>query len=69
MTNILGVSNLELHSSGTKRVTFFGAQSSLEEHDSRLGGISSDLGGMAPEYPPVAPGLECDKQIDCFSEL
>ena len=30
MISILGVSSLELHSSGTEPVTFFGAQSSLK---------------------------------------
>ena len=55
--SILGVSGLELHSSSTVPVNFFGAQSSLGGHNSRLEGTSSDLGGTASECPPVAPGL------------
>ena len=41
-TSILKVSGLELHSSGTEPVTFFGAQSSLGGHDSLLGGHSPE---------------------------
>ena len=51
ITSILEVSGLELDFSGTKSVTFFGAQPSLEGHNSCLGSTSSDLGGTAPEYP------------------
>ena len=55
ITSILGVSGLELHFSFTEPLNFFGAQSSLGGHDSRLGGTSSDLGpgggGTAPECP------------------
>ena len=38
ITSILGVSGLELHSSGTKPVTFFAEQSLLGGHNSHLGG-------------------------------
>ena len=49
ITSILRVSDLELHSSGTECVTFFRAQSSLwGGHNSRFGGISSDLGEHGP---------------------
>ena len=41
MTSILGVSGLELHSSGTKSVTFFGAQSLLWGHNPRFGGAKA----------------------------
>ena len=57
ITSVLGVSGLELYSSGTKPVTFFGAQSSLGGHDSRLGGTSSDLGGYGPGMSSVVSGL------------
>ena len=52
ITSILRVSGIELHSSGTDPVTFFGAQSSLVGHNSRLGGTSSDLGEHSPGMPP-----------------
>ena len=52
ITSSLGVSGLELHSSSTKPVNFFGAQSSLEGAQFSFGGKSSDLGGTAPECPP-----------------
>ena len=45
MNSILGVSSLELHSSGTEPVTFFGAQFPLE-------GTSSDLGAEKTGMPP-----------------
>ena len=45
ITGIFGVSGLELHSSGTEPVTFFGAQSSL-------GGHNFHLGGTTPDCPP-----------------
>ena len=48
-TIILRVSGLELHSSGTEPVTFFGAQSSL-------GGHNSCLGGTVPECLPRRAG-------------
>ena len=48
-TSILRVYGLELHSSGTEPVTFFGAQSSLRGHN-------SCLGGMAPECLPGGAG-------------
>ena len=57
ITNILGVSGLELHSSGTEPVTFFGTQFSLGGHNSRLGGPRSDLGGHGPGLPPVVSCL------------
>ena len=56
MISILGVSGLELHSSGIEPVTFFGAQSSLGGHNSRLGGKSSDLEGEGPGMPPRSAG-------------
>ena len=52
ITNILGVSGLELYSSSTKPVTFFGAKSSLGGSTPRLGGTSSDLGGHGPGMHP-----------------
>ena len=57
ITSILEVSSLEMHSSGTELVTFFGAQSSLGVHNFRLGGASSELGKHGPVMPPGAPGL------------
>ena len=53
-TSVLGVSDLELHSSGTNPVTFFGHNPRFEgEHNFRFGGgTSSDLGSTAPEFPP-----------------
>ena len=45
ITSTLGVSGLELHSSGTGPVTFFGTLSSLRGHNSRLGG---HVPGMLP---------------------
>ena len=57
ITSILGVSGLELLSSGTEPVTFFGAQSSLWEHNSRLRGTSSDFGAW-PRMPPSGAGPE-----------
>ena len=56
MTSILGVSGLKLHSCGTEPVTFFGAQSSLGGHNSRLGGTSSDLVGHGLGMPPRVAG-------------
>ena len=50
MISILGVSDLELHSSGMKPVTFFGAQSSPREYIFRLG-------KHGPEVLPMAPVL------------
>ena len=50
--SILGVSDTELHCSGTGPVTFFVAQSSHGGHISRLGGTSSDLGGERPRNAP-----------------
>ena len=57
ITIILEVSGLEVHSSGTEPVTFFGAQSSLGGHNSRLGGGAQALiwGGTAWEYPTWRP--------------
>ena len=52
ITRFSGVSGIELHSSGTnKPVTFFGAQSSLGYHNSRLGGAQAVIfwKGTAPE--------------------
>ena len=56
MTSILGVSGLKLDSCGTEPVTFFGAQSSLGGHNSRLGGTSSDLVGHGLGMPPRVAG-------------
>ena len=36
------------HSSSPEPINFFGAQSSLGEHNFRLGGTSSHLGGARP---------------------
>ena len=56
ITSILGVSGLEMHSSGTEPVTFFGVQSSLGEHNSRLGRAQAMIwGGTAQEYPMWCP--------------
>ena len=55
ITSILGVSGLELHSSSTKPVDFFRAQSCLGGGGTILiwGGTSSDLEGHSPmECPP-----------------
>ena len=62
ITSILGVSGLELHSSSTKPVDFFRAQSSLGGGGGTIliwGGTSSDLGRHSSMecLPPVAPGL------------
>ena len=57
ITSILGVSGIELHSSGTDPVTFFGAQSSLGEHDSRLGGHKQWFWGVQSRNATVASGL------------
>ena len=47
---LTGVSDLELHFSGTESVTFFGAQSSL-------GGHKEWFGGHGPWLPPVESSL------------
>ena len=52
ITSTLGVSGIELHSSSTKLVNFFGCISRLGGHSSRLGGTSSNLGGNGPGMPP-----------------
>ena len=58
MTSILMVSGLELHPSGIKLVSFFGVQSSLGGHNSRLGGYKQWFEGARPRNaPPMAPGL------------
>ena len=49
MRSILGVSGLELHSSSTESVNFFGAQFLLAQ--------AVIWGSTAPESLPVAPGL------------
>ena len=52
ITNILGVSGLELHSSSTEPVNFIGAQSLLGEAQFLFGGHKQWFGGgMAPECP------------------
>ena len=49
ITSILGVSGVELHSSGTEPLTFFGAQSSLGGHNSRFGGTAPECSrGVVP---------------------
>ena len=67
-TSILGVSGLEFHSSSTEPVNFFGAQSSLGGHNSRLEGTNSDFGGHGPGLLPVAPGLVCALFLDIHPE-
>ena len=52
MTSILGVSGLELYSSGTLPITFL-------EHSPRLGGTSTHLGGHGPGMPPCGAAPEC----------
>ena len=53
ITSSLGASGLELHSSNTEPVTFFGVQSSLgERHNSRLGEHKQWFGGHGPGMPP-----------------
>ena len=59
MTSILGVSGLELQSSGTKPDICFGEHSSLGGAQLSVGGdTSSDLGGQAPKCLTVAPVLD-----------
>ena len=55
----LRVSDLELHSNGTKPATFFGALSSLEEAQFLFEGAQAVNRGARPGMPPppVAPGL------------
>ena len=63
--SILGVSGLQLHSSGTEPVTFLGAQSSLGRHNSYFGGTSSDSGGTASECPRgVGPAASLQQFIE-----
>ena len=53
MISILEVPGLELHSSGTEPVTFFGAQSSLEwGAQFSFGGHKQWLGGHGHGMPP-----------------
>ena len=62
ITSILGVSGLQLHSSSTEPVNFFGAQSSLGVALFSFGGHKQWFGrGTALECPPVAPGLNWNK--------
>ena len=63
-TSILGVSGLELHSSGTNPVNLFGAQSLLGGEQFLFGGAEAViLGGTAPESSTMAPSMSrCD---DC----
>ena len=49
MISILEVPGLELHSSGTEPVTFFGAKFSF-------GGVQAVIRGARPRNAPVAPG-------------
>ena len=54
----LGVLGLDLHFNSPEPVNFFGAQSSLGGAQFSFGGHKQSFGGgMAPECPPVAPGL------------
>ena len=54
----LGVLGLDLHFNSSEPVNFFGAQSSLGGAQFLFGGAQAVIwGGMAPEFPPVAPGL------------
>ena len=54
MISILGISGLELYSSGTKHVTFFGAQSSLRAAQFLfVVGTSCDLEGHGSGMPPL----------------
>ena len=73
ITSILGVPGLELHFSGTERVTFFWAQPSLGGHNSCLGGLSSDLGGLSSDLGGTAPkcprGVEPAAKLRQFIEL
>ena len=55
-SSILRVSGLELHSSSTKPVNFFGAQS-------LLGGSQFLFGGHGPGMPPRGDGTGCIKII------
>ena len=58
----LGSRRPKLHSSGTKPVTFFDAQSSLGGHNSRLGRHKQWFGGHGPVMLPVA---SCLLQVYC----
>ena len=49
-------SGLDLHSSSSESVNFFGAHSSLGGHNFRFGGTSSYLGGHGPGMPPRGAG-------------
>ena len=62
ITSILGVSGVELHSSGTKPVTFFRTQSSLE------GAQAVIWGGTAPECPRDVGGCAATS-LQQFIEL
>ena len=53
---VLGVSGLEMRSSGTNPVTFFGAQSSLGGHNFRLGGHKRWFGGHGSRNSPHRTG-------------
>ena len=52
ITSILGVLGLDLHSSSTKPVNFFGAQSSLGEEQFSFGGHTQSFGGARPRNAP-----------------
>ena len=52
ITSILEVSGLELHSSGTEPVTFFGGQFSLGGAQFSFGGHKQWFGGRGPRLPP-----------------
>ena len=53
MVSILGVSGLELYSSGSEPITIFRAQSLLEGQNSRLGGAQAVMwGGHGPGVLP-----------------
>ena len=54
--SILGVLGLELHSSSTEPVNFFGPQSSLGGHNSCLGGDQAVIWGKRPRNAPRDTG-------------
>ena len=61
ITSILRVWGLKLHSSGTKPVTFFGAQSSFGGRNSRLG-AQAVIWGALPWNAFLGPGVAASLQ-------
>ena len=55
MVSILGVSGLELYSSGSEPVTIFGAQSWIGGHNFRLGGTIPVCDAQAGIWRRTAP--------------